>query len=188
MAEMESKMNEEQSIPAVAQLPPDDPKRNLAIAKPNQDGSLPHIGLVGDTYTILLSGKDTNGEYCLIDMHIPPGGGPPPHRHDFEESFTILEGEIETVFRGEKSTVRAGETVNIPANAPHQFQNKSEKATRLLCICTPAGQEEFFMEVGVPVATRTTPPSKLDEAAQKALKAKTEALSSKYKTEMLPHA
>ena len=149
---------------------------------------LPHIGLVGDTYTILLSGKDTDGKYCLIDMHIPSGGGPPPHRHDFEESFTVLEGEIETIFRGEKSIVRVSETVNIPANAPHQFQNKSEKPVRLLCICTPAGQEEFFMEVGVPVATRTTPPPKLSEAEQAVLKAKTLELAPKYKTEMLPSA
>lgn len=45
----------------------------------------------------------------------PPRGGPPSHRHDFEESFTILEGEIEATFRGKRSVVRAGETVNIPA-------------------------------------------------------------------------
>ena len=160
----------------------------MTIAKPHEDGKLPHIGLVGDTYTILLSGKDTNGRYCLIDMFVPPGGGPPPHRHDFEESFTVLEGEIEIVFRGEKSTLRTGGTVNIPANAPHQFQNKSEKPARLLCICSPAGQEEFFIEVGIPVASRTTPPPQLDEAAQQALKAKIEALLPKYKTEMLPHA
>ncbi len=182
-------MNEEKSTTTTGgALPPDDPSRKLVIARPDEDESLPHIGLVGDTYTILLSGKDTGGRYCLIDMHVPPGGGPPPHRHDFEESFTVLVGEIETTFRGEKSIVRTGETVNIPANAPHQFQNKSEKPARLLCICTPAGQEEFFMEVGVPIATRTTPPPELDEAARKALKAKTEALLSKYKTEMLPHA
>ncbi len=182
-------MNEEKSTTTTSvTLPPDDPRRKLLIARPDGDESLPHIGLVGDTYTILVSGKDTAGRYCLIDMHVPPGGGPPPHRHDFEESFTVLEGEIEIVFRGEKSTLRTGETVNIPANAPHQFQNKFEKPARLLCICSPAGQEEFFMEVGVPVATRTTAPPKLDEAAQQALKAKTEALLSKYKTEMLPHA
>ena len=169
-------------------IPPDDTQRSLTIARPNEDRSLPHIGLVGDTYTIVLSGKDTDGQYCLIDMHVPPGGGPPPHRHDFEESFTVLEGEIETVFRGEKSIVRAGETVNIPANAPHQFQNKSEKPARLLCLCSPAGQEEFFMEVGVRVATRTSPPPKLDEAAQAAFKAKVEALAPKYKSELLEHA
>lgn len=173
---------------AVAALPPDDLKRNLAFAKPNEDGNLPHIGLVGDTYTILLSGKDTDGQYCLIDMHVPPGGGPPPHRHDFEESFTVLEGEIETVFRGKKGVVRAGETVEIPANAPHQFHNGSDKPVRLLCICSPAGQEEFFEEVGVRVATRTTAPPELSETEQAALKEKTVALAPKYKTEMLQHA
>ena len=108
-------------------LPSDDLQRSLKIARPNTDQSLPHIALAGDTYTILLSGEDTNGRYCLIDMHVPPGGGPPPHRHDFEESFTLLEGEIEVTFRGEKSIVRAGETVRIPASAPHSFINASEQ-------------------------------------------------------------
>jgi len=121
-------------------------------------------------------------------MHIPPGGGPPPHRHDFEESFIVLEGEIEATFRGAKSVVREGETVHIPANAPHQFQNTSSRAARLLCICAPSGQEEFFAEVGVPVATRTTAPPKLDQAAQAAFRAKAEALAPKYRTEMLRHA
>jgi hypothetical protein len=55
-------------------LPPDNPQRTLTLAQPD---NLPHIGLVGDTYTILLTGKDTAGRFCLIDMHIPPGGGPP---------------------------------------------------------------------------------------------------------------
>ncbi|MGI9050179.1 MAG: cupin domain-containing protein [Rubrobacteraceae bacterium] len=141
-----------------APIPPDDPDRNLTLARPNEDQDLPHIGLVGDTYTILLTGKDTAGRYTLIDMHVPQGGGPAPHRHDFEEMFIILEGEIEATFRGEKSMVRAGETVNIPANAPHSFTNISGKPTRLLCMCSPSGQEEFFMGVGVPVATRTTAP------------------------------
>jgi quercetin dioxygenase-like cupin family protein len=166
-------------------VPPDDLQRNLALARPDKDQGLPHIGLAGDTYTILLTGKDTAGRYCLIDMHVPPGGGPPPHRHNFEEMFTILEGEIEVTFRGVKSVVRAGETANIPANAPHQFRNASKQPARLLCLCSPAGQDEYFMAVGVPVASRTSPPPKLDEAAQTALKAKAEALASKYRTEFL---
>jgi quercetin dioxygenase-like cupin family protein len=81
------------------------------------DHNAQHIGLVGDTYTNLLTGKDTAGRFCLIDMHVPPSGGPPPHRHDFEESFIVLEGKIEATFRGAKSLVTAGETINIPANA-----------------------------------------------------------------------
>jgi quercetin dioxygenase-like cupin family protein len=169
-------------------IPPDDLQRKLIFVRPNQDVNLQHIGLVGDTYTILLTGEDTAGRYSLIDMHIPPGGGPPPHRHDFEESFTLLDGEIEATFRGAKSLVRAGETISIPANAPHQFHNASAKPARLLCICSPAGQENFFREVGVPVATRTTAPPKLDDAAEAAFRAKAAALAPKYKTELLSGA
>ena len=79
--------------------------------------------MVGDTYTILVSGDQTDGHYCLIDMLVPDGSGPPPHRHDFEEMFSLLEGELEFTFRGKSQTVKAPTTVNIPANAPHVFKN-----------------------------------------------------------------
>ena len=98
-------------------IPPDDLSRELAVARPDHDQSLPHIGLVGDTYTILVTGEDTAGKYTLIDMHVPPGGGPPPHRHDFQEMFTVLDGEIRVTFRGETFIARPGETINVPANA-----------------------------------------------------------------------
>ena len=169
----------------ISPIPADNILRNLVVADSKKDQGLRHLGIVGDTYTILLSGDDTAYRYCLIDMHVPPGGGPPPHRHDFEESFTILEGEIEATFRGKKSVVRAGETINIPANAPHSFTNASQKPARLLCICSPAGQEELFLAVGVPVATRTAPPPKPDEAAEAEMMAKTIALLPKYRTEMV---
>ena len=53
--------------------PSDDPKRSLTVTQPD---NLPHIGLVGDTYTITVTGEQTAGRFCVIDMHIPPGGGP----------------------------------------------------------------------------------------------------------------
>src|SRR5215470_2567147 len=173
------------SVQSGASIPADDLSRDLAIAQPDTDGNLAHIGIVGDTYTILLTGKDTAGRFCLIDMHIPPGGGPPPHRHDFEETFTLLEGELQFTFRGAEKTVRSGATINIPANAPHQFRNSSAVPARLLCICSPAGQEEFFMKVGIPVATRTTPPPRLDEAAEAEFRAKAETLAPDYRTEFV---
>src|SRR4051794_17121535 len=104
-------------------LPDDEPDRIGAFAQPENSRRIAHVGVVGDTYTILLSAKDTAGKYCLIDMYVPPGGGPPPHRHDFEETFSLLEGELEVTFRGVKQIVRAGETIHVPANAPHQFHN-----------------------------------------------------------------
>ncbi len=165
-------------------IPLDDPIRTATLARPD-DPNLRHIGLVGDTYTILLDGQQTGRRYCLIDMHVPPGGGPPPHRHDFEETFVVLEGVIEATFRGEKLTVKSGETLHIPANAPHSFTNASDQPARLLCTCSPAGQEEFFLLVGVPVSSRTEAPPKLDESGQKAMMEKAFALAPKYRTELL---
>jgi quercetin dioxygenase-like cupin family protein len=168
----------------ISPIPADSLKRKLTFARAEKERSLPHLGIVGDTYTVLLTGEDTDGRYCLIDMVVPPGGGPPPHRHDFEESFTVVSGEIEATFRGKKSVVRRGETINIPANAPHSFTNASRKSARLLCICSPAGQEELFLAIGVRVATRTTPPPKPDEGAAAKMKAKVAALLPKFRTEM----
>jgi quercetin dioxygenase-like cupin family protein len=169
-------------------IPADDLTRNLTVAQLDQEKTLPHLGLVGDTYTITVTGAETAGRFCVIDMHIPPGGGPPPHRHDFEETFIVLDGEIEATFRGQKSTVKAGDTVNIPANAPHRFHNTSANATRLICICSPAGQEEFFTAIGTPVATRTTAPPKLNEQEQAAFMKKAMALAPKYRSELLKEA
>jgi hypothetical protein len=112
----------------------------------------------------------------------------PKRSHDFEATFMMLEGELEVTFRGKTSAVHASDTVNIPANAPHQFHNGSGQPVRLLCLCSPSGLENFFQEVGVPVATRTTAPPKLSAAAQAEFKAKSVALSPNYRTELLEHA
>jgi hypothetical protein len=45
--------------------------------------------------------------------------------------------------------------------------------------------EEFFNEVGIPVATRTTPPPPLDEQAEAVFIAKVKTLAPKYRTELL---
>ncbi|MBN9220484.1 MAG: cupin domain-containing protein [Mesorhizobium sp.] len=165
-------------------IPADDPNRQLSIVDPD-DPALQHLAMVGDTYTILLSGAQTGGLFCLIDMMVPHGGGPGPHRHDFEETFHLLEGEIEFTFRGQKSLAKAGMTVNIPANAPHSFRNVSGADVRMLCLCAPAGQEEFFARVGTPVASRTAQAPKLDPAAFSAFLAKAAALAPQFRTELL---
>ena len=64
-------------------IPADDPKRKLTVADPDSS-KVRHVAVVGDTYSILVSGGQTAGRYCLIDMIVPNGSGPPPHRHDFE--------------------------------------------------------------------------------------------------------
>ena len=169
---------------AMPGIPADDPKRRLSLVDAD-DPTLQHVAVVGDTYTILLSGKETAGRYCLIDMRVPICGGPGPHRHDFEEMFYILEGENEFTFRGEKRVARAGQTVNIPANAPHFFTNTSGIQARMLCMCTPAGAEEFFLAIGDRVESRTTPAPELSPEKKIEFMKKAEALAPKFRTELL---
>ncbi|NYH40403.1 quercetin dioxygenase-like cupin family protein [Micromonospora jinlongensis] len=169
---------------ATPAIPDDDPGRTLTVANPD-DPATTYISLAGGTYAMLITGKQTNGQYCLIDMRIPDGGGPPPHRHDFEEMFTILEGEIEFTFRGEKHLVRAGSTVNIPANAPHNFRNTSGAPARMLCVCTPAGQDEYFLRVGDEVAGKDAAPPQLTDNEMAERRQRAADLAPEYRTEML---
>ena len=121
-------------------LPPDDGVRQLPVVDP-EDEALTHVAVGGATYTVPVRGEDTGGRDALIDMVIPAGGGPPPHRHDFEEMFHVVEGEVEVTIRSETATAGAGATVNIPGLAPHRFRNPTDRAIRLLCLAAPAGLE-----------------------------------------------
>ncbi len=164
-------------------IPADDLSRKPTVADLNSP-TLRHVAVVGDTYSILVSGAETAGRSCLVDMLVPDGGGPPPHRHDFEEMFTLIEGELELTFRGQTTIVRAGSTINIPANAPHAFKNKSGSLVHMLCLAAPAGLDEFFLEVGDPLPSRASPPPRLDKAQMKERTKKIKALAPKYRTEL----
>ena len=165
-------------------VPPDDPRRELTVAKPD-DAGLTHLSVLGDTYTIMLTGDDTDGRLTLIDISVPPGGGPPPHRHDFEETFIILDGRLDVTFRDATQAAGTGTTIHVPANATHQFRNSSDEPARLLCICAPSGQEEFFTAIGDRLAGRTAPPPGLDAAARVARMIRAQQLAAQYRTELL---
>lgn len=176
-------MTDAQEGRAAAKIPDDDGTRQLTVAQPDSP-ELQHIAVVGDTYTVLLTGEDTGGRFAMIDMLVPAGNGPPPHRHDFEETFHVVDGEIEVTFRDQTSTVRTGETANIPANAPHNFTNATDATVRLLCVVSPAGLEEFFAVVGDPLSTRTSPPPELSGDEQQARIQKAIDLAPKYRQEL----
>ena len=165
-------------------IPPDDPTRAPALARPD-DPALTHLAVVGDTYTILLSGDQTAGRYALIDMLVPAGGGPPPHRHDFEELFHVLEGNIDVTVRGETSTAGAGDSVNVPANAPHAFANKSGEQARLLCLVSPAGLEDYFAQFGDRVASRSAPAPELTDDETRERMERAVRLAPRYRIENL---
>src|SRR3954471_7352356 len=122
------------------------------------------IVVVGDVYRFLATGEDTGGKYALWEAVVPPGGGPPPHVHSREEEgFYVLDGEITFTVNGERVVAKAGTFANMPAGTPHSFKNESDRPARMLISVAPAGLEQMFFEVGVPLAegaTTASPPTK----------------------------
>lgn len=122
------------------------------------------IAVVGDVYRFLATGEDTNGKYAVWEAIVPPGGGPPPHVHSREEEgFYILDGEVTVHVGDERVVATAGMFVNMPVGTPHSFKNESREPAKMLISVAPAGLEQMFFEVGVPVAqgaTTAAPPTK----------------------------
>jgi quercetin dioxygenase-like cupin family protein len=112
------------------------------------------LSVVGGNYRVLVSGKQTNGAFSTIEMLVPPQNGPGPHSHaSFYESFYILDGEVEVHSEAGVYTAKKGSFVVVPEGGiVHYFKNVSDKMAQLLCTVVPAGLEEFFEEIGEPVA------------------------------------
>ncbi len=143
------------------------------------------LSVVGDTYRILISGEATNDSYAVIDMLIPPGGGPGPHAHkDIQEMFYVVEGEVRFKKEGGSYTAGKGSFVNIPlGGAVHSFKNTSDKVAHLLCTVVPAGLDSFFKEIGKPADTGIfLPPPTLSREESEKLK----SLAEKYGQELYP--
>jgi quercetin dioxygenase-like cupin family protein len=126
------------------------------------------IAVVGDIYRFLATGEDTHGKYALWEAIVPPGGGPPPHVHSREEEgFYVLEGEITFQIGDKRIVATAGMFANMPVGTPHSFKNASGRPAKMLISVAPAGLEQMFFEVGVPLAQGATiaePPTKQEIA------------------------
>ncbi len=108
--------------------------------------------------SILLSGEDTGGAYCLLDLRVAPGKGVPRHTQTREdEAYFVHSGELEATVGDEVFTLRAGETLVAPRNIPHQLHNSGGVANHYLIMFSPSGFEEFLKATSVPAPDAVAP-------------------------------
>ena len=116
--------------------------------------------LLGEQYTLKVTGAETAGAFAVVEQVVPPGvPGPPPHRHHrTDETFYILEGDLE--FSADGVTVRAGagSVVHVPRRLLHTYRNVGTSPTRQLVVITPAGFEQFFVVAGEATDDPSAPP------------------------------
>lgn len=98
---------------------------------------------------IHMSGEDTAGSFCLLVDYPPAGWSLPPHRHrGVAETIYVVEGDFEMSIAGRRARLAAGQTVHIPADATHAGSSIGPCGGRRIVIFSPAGMENFFLEVG----------------------------------------
>ena len=144
-----------------------------------------YVSVVGDTYRIVIGGEQNGGQYAVIDMMVPQNGGPGPHAHaEIQESFYVLDGEIEVKTEAGAYVAKKGTFINIPLGGMvHCFKNKAATPAHLWCIVMPAGMEKMFVEIGRPVEPGTflPPPQMTPELAGKFM-----AIAEKYGQKLYP--
>jgi quercetin dioxygenase-like cupin family protein len=110
--------------------------------------------------SILLSGEDTGGAYCLLDLRVAPGKGVPRHTHTLEnEALFVLSGELEATVGGELFTLSAGDTLMAPRNIPHQLRNSGNVPNHYLIMFSPSGFEGFLRATAVPAPDDAVAPT-----------------------------
>jgi mannose-6-phosphate isomerase-like protein (cupin superfamily) len=124
--------------------------------------------VLGEILTIIVSGKDSDGIYAVIEEVSPPSGGPPLHLHHKEdESFYVLEGEYEIQCGDDKIIASPGTFVFAPRKIAHTFRNISAGKGKILAIVTPAGIERFFEELSEGAKQGPLAPEKLKKISEK---------------------
>ncbi len=115
--------------------------------------------IIDNLVTLKVTGAQTDGAYAITETIVAPGGGVPGlHTHAAQETFYILEGEFAFPGLGETVRASAGDVVHVPGGVPHTNLNVGGTTARYLAVFAPAGMDDFFAEVGEPVAYSATVP------------------------------
>jgi quercetin dioxygenase-like cupin family protein len=103
------------------------------------------LDVVGEKITVLAS-KDKAKQYEIFLQEGPPGSGPPPHSHGWDEAFFVLGGEIEFGFGDEVMTAKAGTLVHLPAGTTHWFRF-GPNGGKMLSMTGAGNASQLFTEI-----------------------------------------
>jgi quercetin dioxygenase-like cupin family protein len=108
---------------------------------------------------IKLCGVQTGGSFSLVEHSLEPGRLLAPmhtHRQEDEYSF-VLEGELMAQIGAEVVTAPAGTLILKPRGVPHTVWNATDRPARILEIISPAGFENYFVELAELLAQPGSP-------------------------------
>lgn len=80
----------------------------------------PPLNVVGTRVTVLAT-NEVAQSYGFTIQEGEEGTGPPPHSHDWDEAFFVLQGEINFLCDGATHVCGAGAFVHVPRGTVHAF-------------------------------------------------------------------
>ena len=125
------------------------------------------LNILGMPLRMLCEASETGGAWSLFEEDVPLGMGPPPHRHDWDEAYYILRGEVEFEIDGQKVRSAAGDFNYLPRNTVHGFKGASDSPARVLIFAAPAHGSEFFKELNEEIRNLPEDGSKIPEIGER---------------------
>jgi quercetin dioxygenase-like cupin family protein len=110
----------------------------------------PTLNIVGEHVTVLASGEATGG-YEIFFQRGPEGSGPPPHSHEWDESFFVTKGQIDFGIGDESTTGLPGTLVHLPAGTVHWFRF-GPGGGEMVSMTSRLGASRFFTDLAREVA------------------------------------
>jgi quercetin dioxygenase-like cupin family protein len=125
------------------------PRSRLAVVQPHG----PDAPLVpGLTASTRLTSAET-GSISIVEHVFSPGALVPPHTHTLEDEISyIVSGEIGFRSNGKEVTLAAGGYIVKPRGELHSMWNAGSTPARMIEIISPAGFENYFVELAEAVA------------------------------------
>ena len=91
---------------------------------------IPAGTLKGDT----LRGEEHGATISLILDDSQPGHGPRLHRHPYDETWVVQDGNLTFQLGDERFQVGTGDIIIAPPGVPHKFTNNGPGHSKLVCI------------------------------------------------------
>jgi mannose-6-phosphate isomerase-like protein (cupin superfamily) len=119
------------------------------------DGKAGFLGSIG--VRLMIEGLDSSGGFSLVEHPMSARAlAAPLHRHSREDEYSyVLEGRVGALLGNDIAVGGPGDLIFKPRGQWHTFWNAGDEPARLLEVISPAGFEQYFVELGG--STRAAP-------------------------------
>ncbi len=131
------------------------------------DGRSGFLGSIGVRF--MINGAESGGGFSLVEHPMSPRAlGAPLHRHTHEDEYSyVLEGRVGALLGDDVLVAGPGDLVFKPRAQWHTFWNAGDEPARILEIISPAGFEQYFVELVELGGSRNALPDALRSLGQR---------------------